>query len=160
MGVIQEGPSVVFVVSIRSCVSCCRGFITSVDCQERPGSSGNGWLTWKSMRLGAVDRIAALNNLTITTKAMVDGMEHHTLSLSCQLCFWLAGRLPPPPSPPSAATTATEKLADSEGDTSNEMPFRLYPSGTYHQVLRPGSGPQPTRDQSVKYDWIGWEKTK
>ncbi|CEM05785.1 unnamed protein product [Vitrella brassicaformis CCMP3155] len=34
----------------------------------------------------------------------------------------------------------------------------LYPSGAYHQVVRPpaGNGPKPTRDQWVKVDYIDW----
>ncbi|CEM05779.1 unnamed protein product [Vitrella brassicaformis CCMP3155] len=33
--------------------------------------------------------------------------------------------------------------------------FRL-PSGVFYQVVRQGSGPKPTRDQTVKYDLIEW----
>ncbi|CEM32302.1 unnamed protein product [Vitrella brassicaformis CCMP3155] len=66
-----------------------------------------------------------------------------------------------PPSPttvalPDAATAATDKMADSEGDTSREVSFRLYPSGAYHRVVRPGSGPKPTPDQHVKTDQVVW----
>ncbi|CEM32276.1 unnamed protein product [Vitrella brassicaformis CCMP3155] len=34
--------------------------------------------------------------------------------------------------------------------------FVRSPSGVFYQVVRPGSGPKPTRDQRVKVDYIWW----
>ncbi|CEM32303.1 unnamed protein product [Vitrella brassicaformis CCMP3155] len=34
--------------------------------------------------------------------------------------------------------------------------FVRLPSGVFYRVVRPGRGPKPTRDQSVKYDHIMW----
>ncbi|CEM05786.1 unnamed protein product [Vitrella brassicaformis CCMP3155] len=43
-------------------------------------------------------------------------------------------------------------------DEETPVSFRQMPSGAYYliEVVQPGSGPKPTGDQRVKFDWIQW----
>ncbi|CEM38774.1 unnamed protein product [Vitrella brassicaformis CCMP3155] len=100
-------------------------------------------------------------------RAVLPADDHEGAFGECRLVSVSNGARPPPaghersrpPSPPAAAgaaAAAVDETADSKDGTSGDVLFRLYPSGAYHQVVRPGSGPKPTRNQRIKVDRIRW----
>ncbi|CEM32327.1 unnamed protein product [Vitrella brassicaformis CCMP3155] len=105
---------------------------------------------WTDMRVGEVRRIVTPAGLI--NKWTEDFIELRLLDILPLRYFFARTPIGPerPPSPPAAAATTA-----SNNDSSHEG-FTLYPSGTYHQVVKEGSGPKPTHDQWVKYDVIGW----
>ncbi|CEM32328.1 unnamed protein product [Vitrella brassicaformis CCMP3155] len=101
------------------------------------------WLQemWTDMRVGEVRRVTLPAEMSTTGKDAY--VEMRLLDITTPVGF---GR---PPPPAAAPTTAPNDDSSYEG-------FTLYPSGTYHQVVKEGSGPKPTHEQWVKYDSIEW----
>ncbi|CEM05778.1 unnamed protein product [Vitrella brassicaformis CCMP3155] len=143
-------------------ISWSNGFDTNDDfykvygLEYRLSDFGNGWLRegLLSMREGEVRQIILSDNKRIEgyeqlqLVCIVNGstvsMEQGPQALQQQ-----DSSTQPPPPPPAAATT-------SPNDDSSHEGFTLYPSGAYHQVVKEGSGPNPTLTQHVKYEYVEW----